>query len=74
MRGGGVGDGLEDGGQGLAQPVSWGMGKEGSPACLADCSPESFVVPVGTAVGFFSSLGVGVEKAVCHKTPGLGTG
>lgn len=50
------------------------LGKEGSPACPADCSPESFVVPVGTAVGFFSSLGVGVEKAVCHKTPGLGTG
>lgn len=38
------------------------------------CSPESVLVPVGTAVDFFSSLGVGVEKAACHKAPGLGTG
>lgn len=30
------------------------------------------MVPVGTAVDFFSSPGVGVEKAACHKALGGG--
>lgn len=47
------------------------------PGCPADVQPESVVVPVGTAVDFFSSLGVGVEKAACHTAGarlGLGVG
>lgn len=36
-------------------------------------APEAVTVPVGTAVDFFSSLGVGVERVACHKAPGLGT-
>lgn len=73
------GDGLERG-QGLGQPERWGMGKAGSREGLLRslgtqrmCSLESVAVPVGTAVDFFSSLGVGVEKAACHKALGWGT-
>lgn len=53
------------------------MAKAGSREALGaqrTCSPESVVVPVGTAIDFLSSLGVGLEKAVCHKALGLGTG
>lgn len=45
-----------------------------SPGTQRMCSPESVMVPAGTTVDFFSSLGVGVEKAACHKDPGRGTG
>lgn len=55
------------------QLASWSMRKAGSREGLLSslgaqrmCSPGSVVVPVGAAVGFFSSLGVVVEKAACH--------
>lgn len=72
-------DELKERGQGLAQPAKVGSGGAGeccreTPGAQRIRSPESVVVPVGTAVDFFSSLGVGVEKAACHKAPGLGTG
>lgn len=37
-------------------------------------APEAVMVPVGTAIDFFSSLRVGVERVACHKAPGLGEG
>lgn len=48
------------------------QGRQGAPHAQWMCGPESVVVPVGTTVDFFSSLGVGVEKAVCHRLQGLG--
>ena len=49
-----------------------GRGRQGALHAQRMCGPESVVVPVGTTVDFFSSLGVGVEKAVCHRLQGRG--